>query len=138
MKVTPAPEDYIRQQQEDEMNKQDEELLLTEGEIWAKMDKHYQGDEILKVGRKVAQAQLAKDKQHYEAVIKQTIKDDADRCSGYMESAIKEAKKQERERIFADIKQHTISKRPIKDAVGWIRIALEYRKDYWQALKGEK
>ena len=43
---------------------------------------------------------LAKVKQRYEAAIQQTIKDDADRCAGYMESAREEAKREGEERIL--------------------------------------
>jgi len=39
------------------------------------------------------------------------------------------------EEIFGDIKMHTISTRPIRGQEGWIRIALHYRKEYWQSLK---
>jgi hypothetical protein len=45
---------------------------------------------------------------------------------------------EERKKIFANIKQHTISTRPDKNAPGWIKITLNYLGEYWQNFeKGE-
>ena len=41
----------------------------------------------------------------------------------------------ERARIFADIKMHTISTRPDPKASGWVKITLNYAREYWEALK---
>jgi len=70
----------------------------------------------------------------FDEELKETIKDDADRCAGYKDGWIEEAKKEERERIIKEIEEHL----SIQTDDNGIFISGYIAGEKWQALKKDK